>query len=520
MTTAAIGIDLGTTFSALARLNEAGAPEIVNNAEGDMTTPSAVYLPKSGPIQVGESAIAALELEAARDRVFRWMKREMGNPDWGVEVDGRRHSAVDLSAMVLTKVRVDAERELGRLDRAVITVPAYFGEIQRKSTMDAARLAGLEVLRLVNEPTAAAIAYAAAGKLRGRALIYDFGGGTFDVSVVDVASPSDITVVVSEGDHRLGGYDIDLRLAQYAHEKFRARFGGPAFDDLEPQERHELVRDAEKAKINLSKSAVAGIKVAQRGSVLPVELDRATADELFTDLVTRTEMLVEAALGQSGSDPSGIDSVILVGGSTRNLAVGRLIDRLFGSPGQMTIGVDKVVALGAAIRAGMILAEQGESDLPAGVAARVGAMNLLDVANHSYGTLAVSDENGQRRLQNDILIPKNTRIPASVTKSYFTVSDGQSAVNCEVTQGEDTDPEFVTQLWVEQLDLPPGRSAGQEIKVTFAYDEDQRMSCDFLDVASGRKKHVTFDMVRSGDAGSMRSVPAAEDIDFSQLDIV
>jgi molecular chaperone DnaK len=511
----AIGIDLGTTYSAVAVLNHAGRPEIVPNVDGERITASAVYFQQSGPVVIGNDAVNAAG--GWPDRVVRWVKREMGNDQWSFEIDGRPHGAVELSALILKKIKQDTEQILGPIDAAVITVPAYFDELRRKATMDAAKLAGLEVLRIINEPTAAALAYASSGTMLGKLLIYDLGGGTFDVSIVEVASPSDVSVIASEGDHRLGGHDFDLRLAEHFDAAFRKEFGESLLDD--PVSRHETIQEAERVKRTLSKleSAPASLRKGGRSTGLTVTRD--VFEQLTNDLLSRTEMLIENALDGPGLRPADIDGVVLVGGSTRLPAVQRMLQKRFGKPPIRTVNPDEAVALGASIQAAIILADRGESDLPASKAREVAAISLSDVTNHSYGTIALEDSAGVMMERNSIIIPKSTPIPCSITKSYYTVMDSQTQIECQITQGEDLDPEFVNTLAAEVMELPPGRPANQEIAVTFSYDANGRMACDFHDLASGRRKHFDLDV---NDASGDRAAPGPSfgDIDFSDLDIL
>lgn len=513
----AVGIDLGTTYSAAAVLNHAGKPEIVPNADGERITASAVFFQESGPIVIGNDAINAAG--GWPDRVVRWVKRQMGNESWKFEIDGSSHSAVDISSLVLRKVKKDAESVLGPISAAVVTVPAYFDEVRRKATMDAARQAGLEVLRIINEPTAAALAYAASGTIVGKLLIYDLGGGTFDVSIVEVRSSSDVSVIASEGDHQLGGHDFDLRLADHFDSAFKGEFGMSLLDD--PVARHETIQEAERVKRTLSKLDSAPVSLRRDGRSTGLTVTRAEFERLTDDLLVRTRMLIENALDQAKLRTSDIDGVVLVGGSTRLPSVQSLLSEMFGKAPIRTVNPDEAVALGASIQAAMILAERGQSDLPATAMKELSDISLRDVTNHSYGTLILDDVGGVMLQQNSILIPKNTPIPCSETRTYYTVVEGQTALQCEITQGEDLDPEFVNVLAAENMELPPGRPVSQEIEVTFAYDANARMSCEFHDVESGRRKHFDLDMKDDEMAGkSTSSTRKIAEIDFSDLDIL
>ena len=511
----AIGIDLGTTYSAVAVLNHAGKPEIVPNVDGERITASAVYFQQSGPVVIGNDAVNAAG--GWPDRVVRWVKREMGNEGWSFAVDGQPHGAVEISALILKKVKQDTEQILGPIDAAVITVPAYFDELRRKATMDAARLAGLEVLRIINEPTAAALAYASSGTMLGKLLIYDLGGGTFDVSIVDVTSPSEVSVISSEGDHRLGGHDFDLRLAEHFDTAFREEFGESLLDD--PVARHETLQEAERVKRTLSKLESAPASLRRGGRSTGISVGRDEFERMTNDLLVRTEMLLENALDGPGLRPSDIDGVVLVGGSTRLPAVQRMLLERFGKPPIRTVNPDEAAALGASIQAAMILAERGQSDLPAAAAREVSAISLSDVTNHSYGILALEESAGVMMMRNSIIIPKSSPIPCSVTESYYTVVDGQTELECKITQGEDLDPEFVNTLASGIMELPADRPAQQEVAVTFSYDANGRMSCDFHDVASGQRKHFDLDVHEASESQTSTG-PSFGDIDFSDLDIL
>lgn len=490
-----IGIDLGTTYSALATINPAGKPEIVANQEGERTTASAVHFQEDGTLTVGQLAVDAAGWQP--ERVARWVKRQMGDPNWRFEVDGTSYTAVDISAVVLKKVRQDAEVTVGPIEHAVISVPAYFDEVRRKATMDAAEKAGIEVLRIINEPTAAALAYATGGHTSGTVLVYDFGGGTFDVSVVEIRSPNDIVVVASEGDHRLGGHDLDKRLAAHLDGQFQAEYGVPLMPEGDEAAYHNVLTGAEKAKCQLSiKPKSNPVHLNWGGHTMNVQIERPTLEDLVGDELTRTEMLVDNALTEANIRPDQIDHVILVGGSTRIPAVQELLRKKFGKDPLRGVNPDEAVALGAAIQAGMLAQERGLAQLPEAAAASLSQTRLQDVTNHSYGTISIGEAHGRDRLRNTIMIPKNSQIPCSRTKSFYTATADQREVQCQITQGEDEDPEFVTVMAEGSLPLPPGRPANCEVRVTYSYDANQRMSCEFLDVESGETRRFEMDMSR------------------------
>jgi molecular chaperone DnaK len=509
MSHAAIGIDLGTTFSVLAVINPSGRPEIIPNREGERLTASAVFFQDEGSVLVGDNARAAALGDP--NRVVTEVKRYMGSPDHRFERGGRSYTPVDISAIILKRIRDDGERVLGPLKHVVITVPAYFDEIRRKATMDAARTAGFDVLRIINEPTAAALAYAADGRVRGKVLVYDFGGGTFDVSVVEIASPTDVRVLASEGDHQLGGKDLDRALAKHLSALFRQQHGIA----LEGDPRGELatLEEAERAKKRLSSlTTVSGISLIHQGKSMTATVERKKYEALVDEYIVRTAMLVDDALKAAGLTASGIDTVLLVGGSSRTPAVQAMLQRKFGKAPQMGINPDEAVALGAAIQAGVLMQQSGLIALPGAAGEALRRTNIQDVSPHSYGTIAIGDAYGRAALRNSIIIPKNTPLPCSKSEKFYTVVEGQTSISCKVTQGEDEDPEFVKVVYEADLALPPNRPANREVRVTFAYDVNGRMACEFLDVESTRTSKVSLDVATENSS-------TAEGSDFDDLDL-
>jgi molecular chaperone DnaK len=509
----AIGIDLGTTYSGLAAINPAGKPEIIASATGERITASAVFFEQDGPIHIGQPAADAAG--AYPDRVVQWIKREMGNPEWRFGIDGNSYTAVDVSALILKKIKKDAEIVLGPLRYAVITVPAYFDEVRRKATMDAAKKAGLEVLRIINEPTAAALAHASTGKANGTVLVYDFGGGTFDVSVVDIEDSKTISVLASEGDHQLGGHDLEKLLASHFDELFHAEKGVRLLDGTDEAIKHRVFAEAERTKRTLSSMPKRdGIPLNWGNHWINASVTLDKFEQLIADYLVRTEMLVEDALSQAGKTASDIASVILVGGSTRIPAIRKMLQEKFGQPPLKTINPDEAVALGAALQAGILMEEKGLSNLPSKASQSLRSMSLRDVTNHSYGTLAVGESYGRESIRNSIIIPKNTPIPCSRTESFCTRIKGQTEIDCSITQGEGDDPDFVNKISDGSLELPPDRPAGCEIRVTYSYDANQRMSCEFLDVDSGRSKKLDLDVAQRSQHSKRNKV----DIDEADLE--
>jgi len=498
----AVGIDLGTTFSGLAVINPAGKPEIVPNAEGERTTASAVFFSPDGPEFVGQDAVDAAG--GYSDRVARWVKRELGT-GWSFSVEAgdgeegppsREFSAIDISAKILLKIKQDAELTLGAIEKAVVTIPAEFSDAARRATRDAAERAGLDVLKIINEPTAAALAYASSGQSAGTVLVYDFGGGTFDASVVRINSDKDIEVLCSNGEKQLGGHDLDLALAEHLSELFQSQEGVHLLRDGDANTRHRVIEAAEKTKKTLSRMEVhTGIPLTYRqGASITCEVTRETFEDLISTHIEKTMMCVELSLAEAEIEAAAIDDVILVGGSTRIPAVERSLVELFGKPPLKSINPDEAVALGAAIQAAILLKD--EADLPNEVIQSMSDFTLSDVAHHSYGTACVEDIFGTGKLdeRNDIIIPKGTKIPCSVTKYYQTVSDNQTEINCRVTQGEGEIIDFVDVWKSGVLQVPPGRKAGCEIVVTYSYDANEIMSCEFKDAESGKVTDFALDL--------------------------
>ncbi len=514
MNQSAIGIDLGTTFSAVAVINPSGKPEIVPNRDGERTTASVVLISSDGTALVGEHARAAAAAEP--ERVISEVKRSMGKPDHRFKIDGRSLSPAEVSSLILKQVREDSEKVLGSIRHAVITVPAYFDEIRRKATMDAGRMAGLDVLRIINEPTAAALAYAVGGRVSGKVLVYDFGGGTFDVSVVQINSPQDIQVLSSEGDHQLGGKDLDRLLAKHFSDLFKAQHKIPLEGDAGVE--YRTMEEAEKAKRRLSTmNAVSGIPLTHKGLYLAASIDRPTYEKLIQEYIVRTEMLVDDALMAAGLKPHNIDAVLLVGGSSRTPAVQTMLRRKFGKDPQMSINPDEAVALGAAVQAGILMQQRGSTVVQGAAGEALRRTKIQDVSPHSYGTISLGEAYGTVSLRNTIIIPKNTPVPCSKTVPFCTPVDNQTVISCKVTQGEDEDPEFVKVVYEATLELPPNRPAGREVRVTFSYDANQRMMCEFLDVESKRSRSINLDIANTDEGGGKEKL-MDEDFDTLVID--
>ena len=429
-----VGIDLGTTNSVDAHRNAYGRPEVLANREGGNVTPSVIYF-GTDPPAVGQEAKEWARL--GNDEIASFFKPQMGSPHFVLRFHDRDYNATDLSAIVLKRLKDDAELSLDRpVDRAVITVPAYFADAQRKATIEAGQAAGLRVLRIINEPTAAALAYGLQKTTQGETvLIYDLGGGTFDVTVARI-EPDTIEVLSTAGDHDLGGKNWDDRIATYLSEKLESETGADPLDD--PLAFNELLIRSEQAKWALSERLATKITVQLGSKRLSVELSRADFEAMTAPLMDRTRSLTEEALAAAGLDWKRLGGVLLVGGSTRMPMVRAYVTKMSGAAPRAGVNVDEVVALGAAIQAAIDEGAETADALPQFSLA--GARKVIDVMAHSLGTVAVNAQG--TAYVNDIVIPRNTSIPAESTRSYL--HDARDGLNdfleVYLTQGESESP--------------------------------------------------------------------------------
>jgi molecular chaperone DnaK len=476
-----VGIDLGTTFSAIAVVNDEGKPEIVPNREGERITPSVVLFDGDAPI-VG--TMAKQSAVARPLNVVQFVKRQMGNPSWKFRTEnGETFTPEDISAIILKRLKDDAEAALGTPVRdAVITVPAYFDDAQRKATHDAGRIAGLNVLRLINEPTAAALAYAfnsfrktvtqdAAKPLRAElreqtVLVYDLGGGTFDVTIMRLGTVG-VNVVATGGHKNLGGFDWDNEIMKLLNEEFKAQTGLDLYE--EPELEQQLRDKAEVAKRQLSARDKTSVPLAARGKTASIALTRADFETITGSLLKQTASIMGFVLEDAGLEWSQLDKVLLTGGSTRMPAVPAMIERLTGKRPSSELHPDEVVALGAALQGTILELKETRR-----IGGREGKQELLpivriqDITSHSMGVVAV-DECG--RDVNSIVLKKGTPIPSSVSETFCTVVERQEAIHVQVTEGEDTDLAYVTIRGEGTMKIPP-YPRGAPIEVHFAYNPD------------------------------------------------
>ena len=468
-----IGIDLGTTNSCVAVM-EGGEATVITNAEGNRTTPSVVAFSKTGERMVGQ--VAKRQAITNPDRTISSIKREMGS-DYKVSIDGKKYTPQEISAMVLQKLKADAEAYLGSpVTEAVITVPAYFTDAQRQATKDAGKIAGLEVKRIINEPTAAALAYGLDKESDQKIMVYDLGGGTFDVSILEIGDGV-IEVLATAGNNRLGGDDFDECIMKYLVAEFKKAEGIDLSGDKVAMQR--LKEAAEKAKIELSGVATSNINLpyitadATGPKHLDVTLTRAKFNELTAHLVEATMGPVRQAMGDAGLSGSDISKVLLVGGSSRIPAVQEAVKKITGKDGFKGINPDECVAMGAAIQAGVLTGD-------------VKGLLLLDVTPLSLGIETMGGVCTR-------LIERNTTIPAKKSQIFSTAADNQTSVEVNVLQGEREMAAANKSLGRFHLDgIAPARRGVPQIEVTFDIDANGIVNVSAKDLGTGKEQHITI----------------------------
>ncbi len=470
-----IGIDLGTTNSCVAVM-EGGKPTVIANTEGARTTPSVVAFTKNGERLVGEPAKRQAVTNA--DNTIASIKRDMGT-DNGRNIEGKKYSPQQISAMILQKLKADAESYLGeKVTEAVITVPAYFNDAQRQATKDAGKIAGLEVKRIINEPTAAALAYGLDNEKEQKIMVYDLGGGTFDVSIIEIGDGV-IEVLSTNGDTRLGGDDFDQKVIDWMIAEFKAANGVDLSTDKMALQR--LKEAAEKAKKELSSATTTNINLpfismnANGPLHFDMNLTRAKFDELTHDLVERTAIPVQNALKDAGITASELGKVLLVGGSTRIPAVQDKVKQLTGHEPNKTLNPDECVALGASVQGGKLAGDAGAGDIL-----------LLDVTPLS---LSIETMGGVATR----LIERNTTIPTKKSQIFSTAADNQSAVDINVVQGERQFARDNKSLGQFRLDgIAPAPRGIPQIEVTFDIDANGIVNVSAKDLGTGKEQHITI----------------------------
>ena len=470
-----IGIDLGTTNSCVSVM-EGGKPTVIANAEGIRTTPSIVAFTKNGERLVGEPAKRQAVTNA--DKTISSIKRHMGT-DYKVDIDGKKYTPQEISAMILQKLKADAESYLGEtVTEAVITVPAYFNDAQRQATKDAGKIAGLDVKRIINEPTAAALAYGLDNEKEQKIMVYDLGGGTFDVSIIEIGDGV-IEVLSTNGDTRLGGDDFDNRVTQWLIDEFKKAEGVDLSSDKMALQR--LKEAAEKAKKELSTATTTNINLPfitatpEGPKHLDMSLSRAKFDEFTHDLIERTAIPVQNALKDAGITSSELGKVLLVGGSTRMIAAQEKVKQLTAHEPSKSLNPDECVAVGAAIQGGKLAGDAGAGDIL-----------LLDVTPLS---LSIETMGGVATR----LIERNTTIPTKKSQVFSTAADNQTAVDIHVVQGERQFARDNKTLGQFRLDgIPPARRGVPQIEVTFDIDANGIVNVSAKDLGTGKEQHITI----------------------------
>jgi molecular chaperone DnaK len=467
----AAGIDLGTTYCAMATVDERHRSQLVLNAEGELLTPSVVLFDDRGVV-VGKEARKVSVLQA--DRVAICVKRDMGKPVYSRRIRGQYLPPEVIQSYILKKLKEDLQRQLGPEFQAIITVPAYFDEPRRKATFQAGELAGLKVLDILNEPTAAALAFGevegyltrfGAPKERMRVVVYDLGGGTFDVTLIDM-QPGHLRTICTDGDVQLGGHDWDMRLVEYFARQFQQRYGGDLLQDLAAKQRLLLL--AEETKHTLSARQKATVSVTHGGKSLEVTVTRKQFEDMTVDLLERTRHTTRQLLATAGLQWKDVHRVLLTGGSTRMPMVQRMLRELTGLELDLTVSPDEAVARGAALYAYYLLASRGET----------GHRPTFDITNvnaHSLGIEGIDPKTGRRR--NQILIQRNTPLPARHTTECVTHQAGQTSVVIQVLEGESFNPDECSTIGRTVIrDLPPRLPKGWPIEVTYEYGVNGRLS--------------------------------------------
>jgi len=486
-----IGIDLGTTFSAIASLDDLGNPEVLASIDDNRKiTASAVYV-KNQEVIVGDKALNYLRSES--NNVILQTKREMENDvvystnegKWVKNtdlIDG--YTPAQISSLILKKLK-DYTTDV---KKAVITVPAMFAERARQATLDAAKIADIEVIELINEPTAAVLHYASLPgvEVGGRVMIFDLGGGTFDVTFAEVKNKK-VDVLTSRGDKYLGGRDFDKEITKIKRKKYREAHNS----EIDIENNKEYIHKAEEVKKILSVRDKASIDIDGPNGIQKIEITKDEFEESIQTYIEKIKMLIEEAMEASGMNPSRINQTLLVGGSTRLPIITKVLTNLMGKPPVKGVNVDEAVVCGAAIYAGLKSEQENLSDQQQEALKDV---KLTDVCNFYMGTLAVIPDplTNRQVVANTIIIERDQKLPVSVTKRYTTMYENQQEIECSVTQSEgpEDNKEFVNIIHNEMLKLPKGRPAGQPIDITYSYDESGKMHCMFTDVESGNTHEI------------------------------
>lgn len=499
-----VGIDLGTTYSTLAQLDDDGNPVALPNEDGDLETASLILLGEGGNVIVGPNRMrAAME---APENVVERIKRHMGAHDFKRDFEGRAITPEFLAALILMKLRQDGEAQIGPIGNAVITVPYYFNDSRRKATQDAGRIAGLNVIDIINEPTAATLTYAwlrgELGSLAGgesakprRALVYDLGGGTFDVTVVQY-TPAHFQVLATDGDVKLGGVDWTDRLVDHVAGQFQERYEIDPRESLGP--RQVLFNDCDMAKHDLSENQETVINFRSEGKAITVRVTRAEFHKMTADLLQRSSDTVEFVLRQAKCKTEELDAVVLVGGSTLMPQVRGMVEDLTGRKAFDEISPFTGVAQGAAIHAAILEAKHrgDDSELAGKVRKMLGSVKQENVNSHALGVVTINPETGVGR--NHVMIPRNTRLPVQVEQTFQTNVDNQDRVSIQVLEGDAPDPMACSLLGKCRVkDLPKDLPKGSPVEVDYAFDAAGRICVTARETTGGTEATIEIER-RSG----------------------
>lgn len=497
-----VGIDLGTTFSTVARVDDDGNPQTLPNEDGDAETPSVVLLADTGHVIVGPPRSRAA-MEAPENVVSR-IKRFMGSEEYGRTFDGKEITPEFVSALILKKLRQDAIKRIGEVGNAVITVPYYFNDSRRKATQDAGLIAGMNVIDIINEPTAATLTYAWKKGLLGRqadetddkphqVLVYDLGGGTFDVTLVRY-TPAHFQVLATDGDVELGGVDWNERLVDHVADTFQDKYGT---DPRTSAAVLQLLRsDCDAAKVRLSDEDRVEINCRHEGNSVTIGITRDQFEEMTADLAQRTLDTVQLVLDQATMTVADLDAIVLVGGSTLMPQIPRVLEQATGVAPYADLSPFEAVAQGAAIHAAILEAKyrEGEEGVNDKVRKMLGGVQQEEVNSHGLG-VTLRDREG--RLRNKVMIRRNSQLPVEVTRTFATYEDGQTRVKVQVNEGEAPDPAACSPVGNCRItDLPEGLPKGSPIEVTYAFGTDGRIRVTACEKNGG--KEATINIERKG----------------------
>lgn len=483
-----IGIDLGTTYSAVATIDENGSVYLLPNSEGSTLTPSVVFFEGSNSLIVGQVAKDARADNPTE--VIEFVKRSMGT-ERRFAFQGEDFSPTEISAIILKKLKQDAEAALEgmKISDAVVTCPAYFGAERRDATEKAAQIAGLNLLALINEPTAAAMAFGMGGNRKGVALVFDLGGGTFDVTLLRFGDDNTIDVLAVDGNHELGGKDFDDAIITIAIERFTAEHAYDISTDLEAL--GELRQRAEKAKHDLTSRESTSISVSAGGKRTKFELTRQEFSDAIAFHIENMRMTMMVILEENNLKPSDVDEILMVGGSSRIPAVLDMVTSYFGKQPNTSVHPDEAVARGAALFASQIMAAENSSAIAPQVRNTIERLpSVRDIVPHSIGTTVLWDDDTEH---NSIILERGSKLDTPVKKTYKTVEDGQTVVRIDINEGEGDELEYVQSIGGFDLTLPEPRPAGSPIDVEITLDKSGVIRVIAIDLKSGQEKTITID---------------------------